>query len=183
MNTADILNGGNPRRKETDTPRWLKNEMKTMRFFKALVCYNTMRVRYNTNNPKHIPQEAWQEITSIYLPKLKDRKMAVVKTQSLLKMTQVRTVADQLLEKALTDNEITRDWLLKERKKLMEKAYDYKQLKIVESSLETFEGFVGMTAQTPLQSAQTEEINYEEIDDKAEDAKQIKENDTKQLEE
>ena len=139
---------------------WLTKEMGLMRFKTMIIKYNQLRLKRGRNR---LEKEDYKELAELYRPDIQDKIFAEKKLRSILKIDKVKQFADEKLEKALEKNKVTKDWLIKQRKKVIEIAFEDKQLQAANKALDVLEEYSNMKGQQST-STQTETIDYDEID-------------------
>ena len=158
-------------------PNWVAVEMQSFRFKKLVGAYNRMRLK---NDSMRLTEKQWLELALVYRPKLaKERPViATKKTVSLMKNEQVRIYADSLLGEALKNNEIDVNYVIKNRKDILGKAIEHKQLNVANQTLDVIEDYMGMkriiTQSTNTESDEAREIDYVKLDEDM-DKKELKE--------
>lgn len=160
MNTQQYINN--------KAPDWVRIEMQSFRFKKLVGAYNRMRLK---NDSMKLTEQQWYELALIHRPKLaKERPViATKKTVSLMKNEQVRIYADSLLGDALKNNNIDVDYVIKNRKNILDKAIENKQLNVANQTLDVIEDYMGMkriiTQSTNTESDEAREVDYIKLDE------------------
>lgn len=158
-------------------PNWVAVEMQSFRFKKLVGAYNRMRLK---NDSMRLTEKQWLELALVYRPKLaKERPViATKKTVSLMKNEQVRIYADSLLGEALTKNNIDVNFVIENRKDILKKAIEGKQLNVANQTLDVIEDYMGMkriiTQSSNTESDEAREIDYVKLDEDV-DKKELKE--------
>ena len=102
--------------------------------------------------------------------------IATKKTVSLMKNEQVRIYADSLLGEALTKNNIDVNYVIKNRKDILEKAIEGKQLNVANQTLDVIEDYMGMkriiTQSSNTESDEAREVDYVKLDEEIEKKEQ-----------
>jgi len=159
--SKDFLEKGNRKR------GWIKNEMRTHRFIKAVAKYNSFRLASDKNI---LTADEWAEVSFVYRPEIRNMKMSIQKTKSLFKREEVQIYADALLAKALEKTGITHEWLLSKRKEVVKGAIQHKKYGDANDTLDALEGYRGMKITVRTQHEEANDVDYDEIDKKIEES-------------
>ena len=110
------------------------------RALKTVALYNHFRIRNDSNK---MTEAQTRELQSTYRPD-SEPKIQEAALKRFIKNDEVRNFANDQLIKTLTDNDITIDYLVKEKKSVLQQAKEKDQLSVALKAIESFENNLGI---------------------------------------
>lgn len=95
------------------------------------------------NQSEHITTEQYKTLGEIYRPDQAERNQ-VISVKNFLNNEQVKEYANTELLKVLSENNVNIEWIVKEKKKLIELSKENKQLNVTLKTIESFENNLGL---------------------------------------
>ena len=157
---------------QNNRKNWVTIDLNTFSGKNAISTYNMFRMQ---NKSERLTAEQWEKIAKDFRPatQLKNKDIAIKKVKSYLKDQQVKAIADNDLRAALLRNNIDVDYVLSERKELIERAKKNKQFSAVNTALDRLENHLGLLDRVKVTETRT--VNAQEaLEDSYKQAKTSK---------
>ena len=130
---------------------WIVKELKKPRAKRLIKAYIAMMQKGEVD---------FNILGNIYRP---TEKIPEASVKRLFRQKETQNMINEELQKALIGNNVTMDYLIEQRRDLIDKSKDNKRLDITLKAIEGFEDMYNMRSQNRVSNTITETVNYKQL--------------------